>query len=68
MTPDTHLVIDVIAAQLLLNGTRLVVMKAFVEPLAVWLGQRGYHWLDWALGGRLPDLFPSKTPSSPPSP
>jgi hypothetical protein len=53
---DGRIVLDVIAATLLLRALRLIAMKAFIEPLAFWAGRRGYHALDWILGDRLPDL------------
>ena len=59
MTPpdDVRIVGDLVVASLLASGLRLVVIKAFIEPAAVWLGQRGYRRLDAATGDRLPDLF-----------
>jgi hypothetical protein len=53
---DGRIVLDVIAATLLLRALRLIAMKAFLEPAAVWAGRRGWHFLDRLLGDRLPDL------------
>jgi hypothetical protein len=55
-TEDAHIIGDVIIASLLVSGLRLIVMEAFIKPAAVWAGRRGWHALDWALGGRLPPL------------
>jgi hypothetical protein len=38
----------------------LVVMKAFIEPLAARAGQAAYRQADQQLGDRLPDLFPDR--------
>lgn len=55
---DLRIVGDIIVGSLLASGLRLVVMKAFLEPAAVFIGQRAYRRADAALGDRLPDLFP----------
>jgi len=56
-TDDVRIVGDVVLASLIAGGARLVLVKAFIEPAAVWLGQRGYRWVDSMLGDRLPNLF-----------
>lgn len=61
---DLRIVGDIIVGSLLAGGLRLVVVKAFLEPAAVWLGQRGYRGLDRLTGDRLPDLFP-RPPAEP---
>jgi hypothetical protein len=53
---DAHIIGDVVIASLLASGLRLIVMEAFIKPAAIWAGRRGWHALDWALGGRLPTL------------
>jgi hypothetical protein len=60
MTPpnDVRIIGDVMLATLLTSGLRLVMVKAFIEPAAVWLGRHGWKRLDAATGDRLPDLFP----------
>lgn len=40
---------------------QLIVVKAFIEPLATRLGQSAYRRVDAASGDRLPDLFPPKS-------
>jgi hypothetical protein len=37
-------------------GLQLVLLKAFLEPLAAWAGRSPYKWLDRMLHDRLPDL------------
>lgn len=56
-TDDARIIGDAFLAFLLIGGARLVFVKAIAEPLAVWLGQRGYRWLDDRAEDRLPDLF-----------
>jgi hypothetical protein len=55
-TEDGRIIGDVVIASLLASGLRLIVMEAFIKPAAIWAGRRGWHALDWALGGRLPTL------------
>jgi hypothetical protein len=57
---DLRIVGDIVLGSLLAGGLRLVVMKAFLEPAAMFLGQRAYRQADKALGDRLPDLFGKK--------
>jgi hypothetical protein len=52
---DLHLVADVVIGTLLAGGLRLILLKAFLEPAAAFLGQRAYRRADEALGDRLPD-------------
>jgi hypothetical protein len=54
---DLRIVGDIVLGSLLAGGLRLVVMKAFLEPAAMFLGQRAYRQADKALGDRLPDFF-----------
>ncbi len=60
---DIRIVGDIIAGSLLASGVRLVAVKAFIEPLAMWLGQEAYRRADDALDDKLPDLF--KKPKQP---
>ena len=53
---DGRIIIDIVAGSLIASGIRLVVLKAFIEPAAVWAGRKGYRQLDRLLGNRLPDL------------
>jgi hypothetical protein len=55
-TEDGRIIGDIVIASLLASGLRLIVMEAFIKPAAIWAGRRGWHALDWALGGRLPPL------------
>jgi hypothetical protein len=57
---DLRIVGDIVLGSLLAGGLRLVVLKAFVEPAATFIGQRGYKQADKLLGDRLPDLFDKK--------
>jgi hypothetical protein len=57
---DLRIVGDIVLGSLLAGGLRLVVMKAFLEPAAMFLGQRAYRQADKALGDRLPDFFGNK--------
>lgn len=57
---DLRIIGDIVVGSLLAGGLRLVVLKAFVEPLAVFLGQRAYRQADKVLGDRLPDFFGKK--------
>ena len=54
---DLRIVGDVVMASLIGGALRLILLKAFIEPAATWLGQKGYQRLDKATGDRLPDLF-----------
>lgn len=54
---DFRIVGDIVVGSLLTSGLRLVVAKAFLEPAAVFLGQKAYKQADKALGDRLPDVF-----------
>ena len=66
---DVHLVVDVVAGGLATSAVRslpwvfrLIWQKAFAEPVAEALGQRGYRRLDEAVGDKLPDLPGTKEP------
>ena len=60
VSDDTRLIIDVvmgsIAARWIAMGFQLVLLKAFIEPLAIWAGRSPYQWLDRLLNDRLPNL------------
>lgn len=53
---DARIVGDVVLASLLAGGARMVLLKAFVEPIAAAVGRRGWAWADRLLGDRLPNL------------
>jgi hypothetical protein len=53
---DLHLVADVVIGTLLAGGLRLILLKAFLEPAAVFIGRGAYRRVDQALGDRLPNL------------
>lgn len=53
---DIRIVGDIIAGSLLAGALRLIVLKAFLEPVATYIGQTAYRRADQALGNRLPDL------------
>jgi hypothetical protein len=59
---DVRIVGDILIGSLLASGVRLVVVKAFLEPAAVFIGQRAYRGVDRLSGDRLPDLFPAPGP------
>ena len=54
---DVRVVADIVAGSLLASLLRLIVLKAFLEPAAMWAGQFAYRRADAVLGDRLPDLF-----------
>jgi hypothetical protein len=58
MTDDAHIVADAFIGGILARwaapALRLIALKAFIEPLAVWAGRSPYRWLDRLLGGVLP--------------
>ena len=56
---DVRIVGDIVLGSLLASGLRLVVLKAFLEPAAAFIGQQAYRRADRALGDRLPDWPPS---------
>lgn len=53
---DLRIIGDIIAGSLLAGTLRLIVVKAFLEPIATYVGQTAYKRADAALGDRLPDL------------
>lgn len=57
---DVRIVGDIIVGSLLAGGLRLVVVKAFLEPFAVFVGQAAYRRADKIMDDRLPDLFPQE--------
>lgn len=67
-TDDVRIIGDIIAGSLLASGLRLVVLKAILEPAAVFVGQQIYRRADDAMGDRLPDLFRGDPPPPPPPP
>jgi hypothetical protein len=54
---DARIIGDIIAGSLLAGALRLIVMKAILEPAAVFIGRHTYRRVDDAMGGRLPDVF-----------
>lgn len=54
---DLRIVGDIVLGSLLAGGLRLIVLKAFIEPAAVFFGQRAYRQAGTALGDQLPDFF-----------
>jgi hypothetical protein len=65
---DVRIVGDIILGSLLAGGLRLVVVKALLEPAAIYVGQFAYRRVDDAAGGRLPDVFRGDLPSLPTHP
>jgi hypothetical protein len=63
---DVRIIGDIIAGSLLASGLRLVVLKAVLEPAAVFIGQKAYRRADDALGGALPDFLRGDPPPPPP--
>jgi hypothetical protein len=63
---DVRIIGDIIAGSLLAGALRLIVMKAILEPAAVFVGRHAYRRVDDAMGDRLPDLF--RGDQQPPSP
>ena len=59
---DLRIVGDIIAGSLLAGALRLIVLKAFLEPVAAFVGQQAYRRADRVVGGRLPDLPPIAEP------
>lgn len=55
---DVRIVGDIVVGSLLASGLRLVVIKAFLEPAATYIGQEAYRRADRAMGDRLPDWVP----------
>jgi hypothetical protein len=55
-THDAQIITDIVIGSLLASAVRLIAMEAFIKPAAVWAGHRGWSFLDWLLGDRLPDL------------
>lgn len=53
---DGRIIADIVLASLLASAVRLIVLKAFLEPAAIWAGRRGWHFIDRLMGDRLPDL------------
>ena len=53
---DLRIIGDIIAGSLLAGALRLIVLKAFLEPIATYVGQQAYRRADRALAGRLPNL------------
>lgn len=55
---DVRIVGDIVVGSLLASALRLIVTKAFLEPLAAHVGRQAYRKADKALGGVLPDWIP----------
>jgi len=60
MAHDVRIISDIIAASLLVSLIRLVFVKAFLEPAAIWFGQNAYRKADALLGDKLPDWMPEE--------
>lgn len=43
---DSRIITDIVLGSLLASGVRLILLKAFLEPAAIWAGRRGWHFLD----------------------
>jgi hypothetical protein len=60
MADDTRIVADIVVGSLLARwlpaAVKLIALKAFIEPAAVWAGRSKYRWLNQLAGGRLPGL------------
>lgn len=54
---DARIIGDIVVGSLLAGTVRLIIVKALLEPAAVFLGQRGYRWLDDRTGDKLPDFL-----------
>lgn len=68
---DIRIVGDIVIGSLFASGVRLVLIKAFLEPAATYIGQEAYRRADRALGDRLPDWVPPidrQQPHNPPEP
>ena len=65
---DVRIVGDIVVGSLLASALRLVVIKAFLEPAAAYIGQEAYRRADRALGDRLPDWVPPNHSPEEPSP
>lgn len=55
---DLRIVGDIIVGSLLAGGLRLIVIKAFLEPAATYVGRAAYRRVDKMSGDRLPDWIP----------
>lgn len=62
---DLRIVGDIIAGSLLAGALRMIALKAFLEPLAAYVGRSIYVRADLALGDRLPDLPPAEPSRDP---
>jgi hypothetical protein len=65
---DLRIIGDIVLGSLIASGLRLVVVKAFLEPAAVFIGQHAYRRMDQLTGDRLPDLFRGEEPAQLPPP
>jgi hypothetical protein len=57
MMHDARIIGDIVIGSLLASAIRLIAVKAFIEPAAVFAGKWGYRKTDELLGDRLPNLF-----------
>jgi hypothetical protein len=57
---DVRIIGDIVVGSMMASFLRLIVAKAFLEPLAMWTGHAAYRWADQASGDRLPDWVPRK--------
>lgn len=53
---DARIVGDVLIGSIVAGGLRLILLKAFLEPIAAAAGRRGWEWADRLMGDRLPNL------------
>lgn len=53
---DARIVGDVLIGSIVAGGLRLILLKAFLEPIAAAAGRRGWAWADRLMGDRLPNL------------
>ena len=54
---DGRIIGDIVLGSLAYRLLALIAVKAFLEPAAVFIGQRGYRAVDRAVGDRLPNFF-----------
>lgn len=59
---DVRIIGDIVVGSLLAGAVRLVIVKALLEPAAVFIGQQAYRRIDDAAGDRLPDAFRGDRP------
>ena len=60
LVDEAQLTVAIAGASLIASVIRLVALKAFIEPAAVFIGQVAYRKADKLSGDRLPDFFPKE--------